>query len=117
MSMTDPIANMLNMMRNATKRNLDSIDVPASKICQAILAIFKDGGYIDNFRAVEDKKQGILRVYLRYIDKRSVISGLKKVSKSGRRVYARKQKVPQVLHGLGMAVLSTSRGILTDKQA
>lgn len=118
MSMTDPIANMLNMIRNANARKLLTVDVPASKLEQAILEIFKNSGYIDNFRFIEDKKQGVLRVYLKYMDKYTpAIVGLKRVSKSGLRIYAKKGKVPQVLNGLGTAVISTSKGLLTDKQA
>jgi small subunit ribosomal protein S8 len=118
MSMSDPIANMLNMMRNANARRLLTVDVPASKLEQAILEIFKSSGYIDNFRLIEDKKQGVLRIYLKYMDKHiPAIVGLKRVSKSGLRIYAKKGKVPQVLNGLGTAVISTSKGLLTDKQA
>jgi small subunit ribosomal protein S8 len=118
MSMTDPIANMLNMIRNANRRRLPSLDVPASKLLQAILQIFKDSGYIDNFRLIEDKKQGTLRVYLKFVNKtKPAITNLKRVSRPGLRIYAKKGKVPQVLHGLGTALISTSKGILTDKQA
>jgi len=118
MSMTDPIANMLNMIRNANARNLLTLDVPASKAQLAILEIFKSSGYIDNFRFVEDKRQGILRIYLKYLSKHHpAITGLKRVSKPGLRIYAKKGKVPSVLNGLGTAVISTSKGLLTDKQA
>lgn len=118
MSMTDPIANMLNMIRNANRRKHPTVDIPASKLGQAILQIFKDSGYIDNFRFIEDKKQGILRVYLKYIDKHTpAITNLKRISKPGLRTYAKKGEVPQVLNGLGVALISTPKGILTDKQA
>jgi small subunit ribosomal protein S8 len=117
MSMTDPIANMLNIMRNAIKRRLDSVEVPASKLAQSVLAILKESGYIDNFRLMEDKKQGMLKIYLKYVNRKSAIIGLKKISKPGLRVYAKKGKVPQVLHGLGTAVISTSKGVMTDTQA
>ena len=118
MSMTDPIANMLNMIRNANRRKHPTVDIPASKLGQSILQIFKDSGYIDNFRFIEDKKQGILRAYLKYIDKHTpVITNLKRISKPGLRIYAKKGKVPKVLNGLGVALISTPKGILTDKQA
>jgi len=118
MSMTDPIANMLTMIRNATSRKKDTVDIPASKVCQAILEIFKVDGYIDNFRLVEDSKQGMLRVYLKYLDKKKpAIKNLKRVSKPGSRVYAKKGKIPTVLNGYGTAVISTSKGIMDDRQA
>ena len=118
MSMTDPIANMLTMIRNANRRKHPTVEIPASKLGQSILQIFKDSGYIDNFRFIEDKKQGILRAYLKYMDKHTpAITNLKRISKPGLRIYAKKCKVPQVLNGLGVALISTSKGILTDKQA
>lgn len=118
MSMTDPIANMLLMIRNATRRNKDTVDIPAFKTGTAILEIFKTDGYIDNFRIIEDQRQGTLRVYLKYLDKTtSSITDLKRISKSGSRVYAKKGKIPQVLNGMGTAVISTSKGIMTGKQA
>ncbi|MFZ5800142.1 MAG: 30S ribosomal protein S8 [Candidatus Omnitrophota bacterium] len=117
MSMSDPISNMLNMIRNAGKRRLPSVDVPASKLNQSILQVFKDGGYVENFRFIEDRRQGVLRIYLKYINREPAITGLKRVSRPGSRVYARGEKIPSVLNGIGTAVISTSKGVITDKQA
>jgi len=118
MSMTDPIANMLNMIRNASWRKLDTVDIPASKLTQAILEIFKTDGYIDNLRFIEDSRQGVLRVYLKYLEKKApAITNLKRVSKPGSRTYTKQGKIPKVLNGMGTAIISTSQGLMTDKQA
>ena len=118
MSITDPIADMLTVIRNAQSAKKEKVDFPASKIKVEILKIIKEQGYILDFRRVEDGKQGIVRVYLRYSKKRiGVISGLKRVSKCGRRVYVDKDNIPHVFGGTGTAILSTSSGIVSDKKA
>lgn len=118
MSITDPIADMLTVIRNAQAAKKEKVDFPASKIKEEILKIIKQEGYLSNYRRVEDKKQGILRVYLRYSkNNRGVISGLKRISTPGRRTYVHKEDIPYVLAGTGTAILSTSKGIITDKEA
>ncbi|MBL7129904.1 MAG: 30S ribosomal protein S8 [Candidatus Omnitrophica bacterium] len=118
MSLTDPIANTITLIRNASRARHESVDVPSSKMAKAIAEILKQDGYIENYRFSEDGKQGILRVYLRYHNnKESVITNLKRISRPGFRVYAKKDKIPYVLRGRGMAIISTSKGVLTDKQA
>ncbi|MFH1459736.1 MAG: 30S ribosomal protein S8 [Candidatus Omnitrophota bacterium] len=118
MSITDPIADMLTVIRNAQSAKKEKVDLPASKIKEEVLKIIKTYGYIINYRRIEDGKQGILRVYLRYAkSKDGVISGLKRISKPGCRVYVDKEKIPYVYGGTGLAVLSTSRGVLCDKEA
>jgi small subunit ribosomal protein S8 len=117
MAVSDPIANMLTIGRNALNVHKDTVDVPASKLNEKILGLFKKDGYIEDVRLLKDQKQGILKVYLKYENKKSVISGLKRVSKSGLRVYAQNDEIPRVLNGLGTAVISTSKGILDDREA
>ncbi|MBU1087255.1 MAG: 30S ribosomal protein S8 [Candidatus Omnitrophica bacterium] len=118
MSITDPIADMLTVIRNAQSAKKEKVDFPASKIKEEIVKMLKTHGFIVNYRKVEDGKHGILRVYLRYSkSKDGVISGLKRISMPGRRVYAAKEKIPYVFGGTGVAVLSTSKGIVDDKQA
>lgn len=118
MAVTDPIADMLTRIRNANSVNHDRVEIPGSKLKRAIAQILKDEGYIRDFEWVPNNHQGVLRVYLKYgPQKAKVISGLRRISKPGLRVYARKEAVPKVLGGLGIAILSTSQGILTDKQA
>ena len=118
MSITDPIADMLTVIRNAQSAKKEKVDFPASKIKEEIVKIIKDNGYILNYRRVEDGKQGILRVYLRYAKDRSgVISGLKRISKPGLRVYVSREDIPYVYGGTGLAVLSTSQGVVADKDA
>ena len=118
MSLTDPIANMLTVIRNANRNKKETVDVPTSKMVEAIADILKKQGYIDNFRRMEDKKQGSLRIYLKFDEeKKPLITGLKRVSRPGLRVYANRENIPRVLNGLGLAILSTSKGMLTDVQA
>ncbi len=118
MSLTDPISNLLTNIKNAAHAQKETVDVPASKLSQRILDIFKNDGYIENFRLLKDNKQGILKIYLKYEKgNKSAIIGLKRISKPGLRIYARKEKIPRVLNGLGTAVISTSRGVLTDREA
>ncbi|MHB9146520.1 MAG: 30S ribosomal protein S8 [Symbiobacteriia bacterium] len=118
MVVSDPIADLLTRVRNAHAANHDRVDIPGSKMKKAIVQILKDEGYIRDYEWVDDALQGIIRVYLKYgPGKSKVITGLKRISKPGLRVYARKDEIPKVLGGLGVAVLSTSRGIFTDKRA
>ncbi|MBM3249022.1 MAG: 30S ribosomal protein S8 [Candidatus Omnitrophica bacterium] len=118
MTLTDPIANMLTMIRNANRGKKETVDVPASKMAQAIADILKKQGYIDNYRKMEDKKQGSLRIYLKFDEESNpAISDLKRISRPGLRVYADRENIPRVLNGLGFAIISTSKGMLTDTQA
>lgn len=115
--MTDPIADMLTRIRNGNMKKHESVEVPASNMKKSLAQILLDEGYIKGFNVVEDNKQGMIMIDLKYVDDQRVISGLKRISKPGRRVYVRANEVPRVLDGLGIAVLSTSHGVLTDKQA
>ncbi|SFL95160.1 30S ribosomal protein S8 [Pelosinus propionicus] len=118
MVMTDPIADMLTRIRNANSVYHDKVEIPASKIKQAIAQLLKSEGFIKDFEIVKDDKQGVLRASLKYGPNREkVITGIKRISKPGLRVYARKDQMPRVLGGLGVAIISTSKGIMTDKQA
>ncbi|NLY56030.1 MAG: 30S ribosomal protein S8 [Firmicutes bacterium] len=118
MVMTDPIADMLTRLRNASSVYHQSVDIPASNVKREIARILKEEGFIADYEYTEDSKQGILRIYLKYGEnKERVISGIKRISKPGLRVYVTKDEIPKVLGGLGIAVLSTSKGIMTDKQA
>ena len=116
--MTDPIADMLTRIRNSKSQKHDSVDIPKSRIKQEIAQILLDEGYIKGFEIVDDKKQGIIRVELKYLpNKERVISGIKRISKPGLRIYVNSNEVPKVLGGLGIAILSTSHGLMTDKKA
>ena len=119
MNISDPIADMLTRIRNANTAKHDTVDIPLSKMKVAIANILVDEGYIAKYEIVPDGNFQVIRVYLKYENNKSVkiISGLKKISKPGLRVYASKNEVPRVLGGLGVAILSTSKGIITDKQA
>jgi small subunit ribosomal protein S8 len=118
MSMTDPIADMLTRMRNGIIANFDTVDVPSSKLKINIAKILKSEGFIKNYKVIADKRQGLIRIFLKYDDKgEPVIGGLKRVSRSSCRVFAKKDKVPMVLNGFGVNVLSTSKGVMTDRQA
>lgn len=118
MVMTDPIADMLTRIRNALVVKHDTIEVPASNMKRAIANILLEEGFIKGFTEIDDKKQGILKLVLKYgSNNQSVITGLKRISKPGLRVYAKKDEVPKVLRGLGIAILSTSKGVMTDKEA
>ncbi len=118
MSLSDPIGNLLTNIRNATHARKESVDVPASKLGQKILEIFKNDGYLEDYRFIKDNKQGILKVYLKYRkDRKSEIAGLQRISKPGLRVYAKNDHLPRVINGLGTAVISTSKGIMTDREA
>ncbi len=118
MTMTDPVADMLTRIRNANTAGHSSVDIPASKMKKNIAGILLQEGYIKGFDEIADDKQGIIRVEMKYgTDKQRVISGIKKISKPGLKVYAKSSDVPKVLGGLGVAILSTSRGLITDKEA
>ena len=117
MGMTDPIADMLNRIRNSSQVRQDKVDIPASKLKGEIARILKEEGFIRNYRLIEDRKQGLLRIYLKYGPNREeIINGLRRISKSGLRVYTRKGEIPKVLGGSGIAILSTSKGVMTDGQ-
>jgi small subunit ribosomal protein S8 len=118
MSMSDPIADMLTRIRNGIIASFDIVDVPSSKLKINIAKILKSEGFIKNYKVIADKKQGLIRIFLKYDDNgEPVIGGLKRVSRSSCRVYAKKDEVPMVLNGYGINVLSTSKGLMTDKQA
>ena len=118
MSMSDPIADFLTRIRNANMAHYDSVEVPASKMKKDIAEILKQEGFIRDVEYVEDNKQGIIRVFLKYgKDGERVISGLKRISKPGLRSYVKADAVPKVLNGLGIAIISTSEGVVTDKVA
>ena len=118
MQITDPVADMLTRIRNANTAKHESVDVPASNLKKAIAKILLDEGYIKSFEIVEDGTQGIIRIQLKYLaGKEKVISGLRRVSKPGLRVYAGADELPRVLKGLGIAIISTSKGVMTDKKA
>ncbi len=118
MNTTDPIADMLTRIRNANTSKHSTVDIPASKMKSSIAQILLDEGYIKSFEEIKDEKQGILRVTLKYDESgKRVISGLKRISKPGLRIYVNKEEIPQVLNGLGIALISTSKGIKTDKNA
>ncbi len=118
MQITDTIADMLTRIRNANSAKHDKVDIPASNMKKAIAQILLDEGYIKGFQVIEDGKQGIIRVTLKYSEnKAQVITGLRRVSKPGLRIYASCADMPKVMKGLGIAILSTSKGVMTDKQA
>ena len=117
MSRTDLIADIFTIIRNAIMIKRDVVDLPASNNIKSIMAILKKNEYIDNFKLIEDKKQGLVRVYLKYIAGKSAIRSIKRVSKPGLRVYVSCKKVPIVLRGRGLAIVSTSKGVITDKEA
>jgi small subunit ribosomal protein S8 len=118
MQITDAIADMLTRVRNASTAKHESVDIPASNIKKDIARILLDEGYVKNVEFIEDDKQGIIRLALKYTaGKQNVISGIKRISKPGLRVYANKDELPKVLGGLGVAVISTSKGVMTDKKA
>ena len=118
MSMTDPIADMLTRIRNGKLAKFSKVDIPASRMKIGIAKILKDEGFIKNYKIIKDRKQGILRVFLKYdAAKQCVIHGLERVSKPSRRVYVGAADVPQVLNGLGLAIVSTSRGLISDREA
>ena len=117
MARTDLIADTFTIIRNAIMAKKENADVPSSESMKAILDILKKENYIDNFKFIEDKKQGILRVYLKYIAGKPAIRNIKRISRPGLRVYVKHDKIPSVLRGRGLAIISTPKGIITDKQA
>ncbi len=117
MSRTDLIAEIFTRIRNAIMAKKVNLDVPSSNMVKAILDILKKENYIDDYKFIEDKKQGTVRIYLKYVAGKSAITTIKRVSRPGLRLYVRKEKVPTVLRGRGIAIVSTSQGLLTDKQA
>lgn len=117
MSRTDLIADTFTMIRNATMVKKDNLDLPASRAVKDILEILKRENYIDTFKLIEDKKQGVFRVYLKYLLGKPAIRNIRRVSRPGLRVYVKHGKIPSVLRGRGIAIISTSKGIVTDKEA
>ena len=118
MQVTDTIADMLTRIRNANSAKHDSVDIPASNMKKSIAQILVDEGYVKSFTVIDDGKQGIIRIQLKYGENKSrVLQGLKRVSKPGLRIYTNVEDMPQVMRGLGIAILSTSKGVMTDKQA
>lgn len=115
--MTDPIADMLTRIRNGNMKKHESVEVPASNMKKNLAQILLDEGYIKGFNVIEDNKQGMITIDLKYVDDQRSISGIKRISKPGRRVYVHAHEIPSVLNGLGIAILSTSHGVMTDKQA
>ncbi len=119
MGMTDPLADMLARLRNANKAKQEKVDIPASNFKVQVARILKDEGYLKNYKVIKDGKQGILRIYLKYEGetKKQIIGGLKIISRPGLRRYVHSSEIPLVLRGLGLSILSTSKGVLTDKEA
>ena len=117
MHITDPIADMLTRIRNANSARHDTVDVPASNMKKSIAQILLDEGYIKSYQIIEDGKQGVIRITLKYVGKQKVIHGLRRVSKPGLRIYSNCEDMPKVMKGLGTAIISTSKGVMTDKVA
>ena len=117
MQITDPIADMLTRIRNANAARHETVDVPASNLKKAIAEILVEEGYIKSYQVVDGGVQGVIKITLKYLGKEKVITGLRRVSKPGLRVYAGADDLPQVLRGLGIAIISTSKGVMTDKKA
>ncbi|MFD2043163.1 30S ribosomal protein S8 [Ornithinibacillus salinisoli] len=118
MVMTDPIADMLTRIRNANMVKHEKLELPASKMKKEVADILKREGFVRDYEVIEDNKQGVLRIFLKYgANEERVITGIKRISKPGLRVYAKADEVPRVLNGLGIAIVSTSKGVLSDKEA
>ena len=118
MAMTDPLADMLTRVRNAHHAGHEKVEIPASKLKMGVAKVLKKEGFIKNYKLIQDKKQGVLRVYLRYTEEnKPIIRGLKKVSTPGRRVYAGYEEIPPVRSGFGVTILSTSKGVVSDRDA
>lgn len=118
MSVTDPISDALTKIRNASRAGKDSVNIKASNICEEIMRIFKEKKFISNYKKIEDKKQGTIRVYLRFLDdKTPAITQIRRISTPGLRRYVAKDEIPRVLNGMGFAIISTSRGLLADDEA
>ena len=118
MQITDTIADMLTRIRNASSARHETVDIPASNMKKSIAQILADEGYVKSYQVIEDGKQGVIRMTLKYVDgKTPVISGLRRVSKPGLRIYSNCEDMPRVMRGLGIAIVSTSKGVMTDKRA
>lgn len=117
MSLSDPIADMLTRIRNASNAKHEKVDIPGSRTKNELARVLKEAGYVKNFKIIDDGRQGILRVYLKYDENNMGIANLKRISKPGRRVYVDALHIPRVLNGLGISILTTSKGILTDREA
>jgi small subunit ribosomal protein S8 len=118
MSITDPLGDAFTKIKNAYRARKETVNLKGSKMLLTIMEILKKEGYIKDYRFIEDNKQGIIRVYLKYLDKnKPALMDIKRISKPGRRIYVNKNEVPRVLRGIGIAILTTSKGILTDEQA
>ena len=118
MSVSDPISNLLCNIKNSANARKETVDIPGSILAQKILEIFKNDGYIEDFRVLKDNKQGVLKVYLKYLkNKKSAITDVKRVSRPGLKVYVKNDEIPRVINGLGTAVLSTSKGLMNDREA
>jgi len=118
MVVTDSIADFLNRIKNAQKARFDKLDIPSSGMKVSLARILKEEGYIKNFKVVRDDKQGLIRIHLKYNDNReAAMAGVKRISRPGRRVYVGHDEIPRIMNGLGITILSTSKGIMTDRQA
>jgi small subunit ribosomal protein S8 len=118
MGMTDPIADMLTRVRNGNSAKFSKVDIPASKIKIQIARILKDEGFIKNFKVIKDNRQGLLRLYLKFDEKNhQVLSSIRRISRPSRRFYAKKDNIPKVLNGLGISILTTSKGVMTEREA
>ncbi|MDR3570237.1 MAG: 30S ribosomal protein S8 [Syntrophobacteraceae bacterium] len=118
MMVSDPIGDFINRIRNAQKARFDKVDIPASRMKANLCRILKEEGFIKNFKFIRDDKQGILRINVKYAESREgAVTGAKRISKSGRRVYVGHEEIPKVLNGMGISILSTSKGVMTDRQA
>ena len=118
MTMNDPIADMLTRIRNAGKAKFTSVDIPGSKLKMELAKVLKNEGFITNYKFIKDSKQGVLRIYLKYDEnQQNVIYGIERVSKLSRRVYAKGKDIKPVLNGMGISILSTSKGVMTDQKA
>ncbi|PWM55648.1 MAG: 30S ribosomal protein S8 [Oscillospiraceae bacterium] len=117
MQISDVIADMLTRIRNANDAKHETVDIPASNMKRAIAEILLSEGYIKSYQIIEDGKQGVIRITLKYVGKQKVIHGLRRVSKPGLRIYSNCEDMPKVMNGLGIAIVSTSKGIMTDRQA
>ncbi|MBI5603666.1 MAG: 30S ribosomal protein S8 [Deltaproteobacteria bacterium] len=118
MGMTDPIADMLTRIRNGSSAKFSKVDIPASKIKIQIARILKDEGYIKNFKVIKDNRQGLLRLYLKFDEKnQQVLGSIERASRPSRRYYAKKDNIPKVLNGMGLSILTTSKGVMTEREA
>ncbi len=117
MSLSDPIGNLLTVIRNGMRAQKETVDIPASKLNGKILEIFKTDGYVDDFQVMKNNVQGSFKVYLKYQNKKPAIMGLKRISRPGLRIYKKNDELPRVLNGMGTAVISTSRGVVSDREA